>query len=315
MTELVFEDRTDKKFSLSKIDDKIVNIKVADVVVNTLGVGKGFEARYLNRGVYLVDANASQSKQASDTIELPQNNSSEEFFPCFQYVKGQNHRILVVGASGSGKSTVIGRVLDQMASDTKKDIFIISFVNSDPELDRRRNGRMPTRIKLDYQPGSPEYTQIFGYNYEFFNNSIVVFDDVEKSTDKKLLAHILALRAQLFEMGRHGKTDLISVSHDILGGNVNKLVKAESTGCFLFPAHNKPHQTGQYLEKYVGLSEEQIHDVMTVKSRWVYIQDKGTQKYYVSSHIVKLLPRIYKGKVMGSGKKGCSICPNCKHKF
>ena len=87
----------------------------------------------------------------------------------------------------------------------------------------------------------------------FFQDAIVVWDDVEKGIDKNIVKVLMNLRSMMFEIARHYNIHIIIVSHDLLGGNLNKTARTEVTGAFLFPQYNQPHQSRQYLSKYVGL--------------------------------------------------------------
>ena len=130
--------------------------------------------------------------------------------------------------------------------------------------------------------------EIYELEIEYFYNTIVVMDDVEKSTDKTFIKWVIALREQIFEAGRHHSIDIISVSHDLLGGNLNKTVKAECTGAFLFPQFNQPHQSKEYMRKYLGFDNNTIIEIMKLPSRWVYISTNAPN-YYISEKKIKML--------------------------
>ncbi len=197
-------------------------------------------------------------------------------FPYFNKIEEQNHRLFVTGKSGSGKSYTIGKVLDQListkpklseqdiADDTFIGVVIFSSVSTDPPLDRIRRGLPPLRIDLS----SPE---LFALTPADFKDCIVVFDDIEKYHNKKVVQFMLTFRANIFETGRHYNIDVISVSHLALSGVINNTVKSEATGVFLFPMYNQKHQSEEFLKKYVGLKEEEIQKIITLNSRWVYV--------------------------------------------
>lgn len=220
--------------------------------------------------------------------------SGSEIFPHFVKIKEQNHRIMVTGASGSGKSTAIGRVLDQLVKNkprpTESDIqqgelpgqiVIFSAIHSDPPLDKPRRGLDPIRIDLN----NPE---LMNLTWEDFKQSIVIFDDIEFYSDKKVNKKLLDLRSSMFERSRHAETDLISVSHLALSGAVNRTVKSEMTGLFVFPQHSQAHQIRQMLKIYLGLNEEQIQKIIALPSRYVYISNHSPH-YVVYRYGVYLL--------------------------
>lgn len=255
--------------------------KIADFIVPPEQNGQAIIKRYTKEGVYFEETRHKQENGIKE-VSVPED-YKPTFFPYFRPIKDQIHRIIVSGRSGSGKSWTVGMMLDQMTKTfPKHQIIIISFVDSDEALDRPRNGDVPIRLDLK-RDDLVYYTEP-----EDFANSIVVFDDVEKGVDKKMVKHLMALRAMMFEVSRHYNTHIISISHDLLGGTLNKTVKAEATGCFLFPQHNQPHQTAEYLRRYVGLNKAQIADVMDTPSRWVYLS-LIAPSYYITDRKVKML--------------------------
>ena len=217
-----------------------------------------------------------------------------ELFPYFAKVEEQNHRLMITGASGSGKSTVIGRILDQLVKNkprpTEEDIrqgelpgqiIIFSAIDKDPPLDKPRRGIEPLRMDLTN-------SDILELDWEDFKQSIVIFDDIEFYHNKKVNKKLLDLRSAMFERSRHAETDLISVSHLALSGAVNRTVKSEMTGLFVFPQHTQSHQIKQMLKIYLGLNEDQIQRIISLPSRYVFISNHSPH-YVVYRYGVYLL--------------------------
>ncbi len=106
-----------------------------------------------------------------------------------------------------------------------------------------------------------------------FEDCIVVMDDIENLTNKSVNKTSLSLRNAIFDRGRHKNIDIISISHQAMGGNMTKFIHSESTGNFVFPAFSQTHQLNSYLSKYCGLSKEAIKKIVDVgenKSRWFF---------------------------------------------
>ena len=255
-----------------------------------------FAAKIINKdGDYIAPIYIGEERIHKDPEKIGEIAEESEYklFPYFSdlYEKEQNHRLIVSGKSGSGKSYTIGKMLDQYASLTRKSIIILSWVNQDEPLDQLRpvynklsktvTNQMPRRINLLAD-------SLFDLTPEYFADTIVVFDDVEKGVEKERIKFINSLRSMLYELGRHHDIDLISVSHDILGGNANKTIKNESTGIFLYPQHNSHHQMISYLTRNVGLTKDQIEEIKKINSRWVYIH-LNAPMYWVSDKKIKLL--------------------------
>ena len=74
----------------------------------------------------------------------------------------------------------------------------------------------------------------------------------------------------------NNNTDIISISHNALGGNLTRFVHSEATGFTVFPAYSQVHQLSTYLKKYAGLSKqaiEKIFEIGETKSRWLYVSN------------------------------------------
>jgi energy-coupling factor transporter ATP-binding protein EcfA2 len=265
-----------------KVPDDFAKNKIAEYIIPPQVVGAPLDTRYLSKGVELLQDKKKTSRTETETQVIEPEDSQFEFMPFFRRVEGQNHRIMVTGKSGSGKSTQIGRMLDQMAhTSPDKQIVIISWVRSDPELDRIHHQTTPIRIQ-------PEQLYEMQIDKEYFENCIIVFDDVEKNPKKDIVKYLIRLRDEIFEAGRHQQCDIISVSHDALGGNLNKTVKMEATSVYLYPNFNQFHTSQAFLKKYVGLNQQQIDEVVSLPSRWVFINLVGAN-YYISEKKAKLL--------------------------
>jgi len=215
-------------------------------------------------------------------------------FPLLKSKEGetQNHRIAILAKSGAGKSHFVGRLLDAMKSkalgDPERCICIISGVEEDEPLDKPRGKKgqkePPERIDM-YDPTFPEMDS------NDFEDCIVVFDDIENLTNKAINKQVLNLRNSLLEKGRHNNIDVISISHNCLGGNLTRFIHAESTGCVIFPRYSQVHQLTTYLSKYIGLSKQAIQKIMDIgetKSRWVYVSNLAPT-YVVFEHGVFLV--------------------------
>jgi len=251
--------------SLSFVDNN--GKPVAYIKVNR---EKHLELKELNnKYIYLNDDN-----DGVDSIEV----ENVEIFPLLKYRKGeiQNHRLAVLGKSGSGKSYFIGQLLDILKSkkhgDQNRRIIILSGVTEDEALDRPRGLKDeeegPIRIDLN----DPELGAL---KIEDFEDSITIFDDTEFIANKTVNKFVNNLRNEMLEKARHHKIDIISVSHNALGGSLTRLVHSESTGAIFFPNHTQFHQLNSYLSKYIGLSKESIQKIIALgkRSRWIYVSN------------------------------------------
>lgn len=223
-----------------------------------------------NQYIYLHDDNSGVK-----SIEI----SDLKLFPVLKSKDGeqQNSRIAIFGKSGSGKSHFVGRLLDMMKSkhhgNQDREICIISGVDEDEALDKPRGKKgektPPERIDM-YDP------QFVDMEPEDFRECIVVFDDVENLTNKSINKIVLNLRNAMLEKGRHHNIDILSISHNAIGGNLTRFVHSEATGFVVFPRYSQVHQLSTYLAKYAGLSKQAIQKILDIgenKSRWIYVSN------------------------------------------
>lgn len=292
----VYKDKADSKEAKPDLSKKIV-----DIVETDLDPEKPFKTRFINTGIYLKSEKVSDKKE-NQVVDIEYDKSFKdtlptgEFFPVFPRKTNQNHRIIVSGPSGSGKSTICGHILEQLVTDSYlenqkdpnipiKQIFIFSFVNKDPVLDRPHG-----KPKIKARRVNMDLETLESLEVSMFKNSIVIYDDCEKYHIKKLKNVIIAFRDLMAENGRHDNIDILSISHNILNGNDNRNIRQESTGIFLFPLYAKVHETRNYLKEYIGLDNKQIVELMTLDSRWVYISTMQPT-YYISRDKVKLFTK------------------------
>jgi len=272
--------------------------------------------------IYLIDDDSKDKAQSIMTPKLPRSEASTEItvFPFFKNKPKQNHRILVTGASGSGKSTFISMVLADLILQKSKhegvsaqedqeeirnfsigevikdEIIIISAIQHDEALDKQFGGKSPIRLSLN----SANVDQI---EPKHFVNCIIIFDDIENySKDKSVKKFLNQFRAECFETCRHYSTDLISVSHKVLGGTINATIKSECTSFVCFPKYNQHHEISSYLSEYLGFKGRKgqlfvnyVLETIPEKydSRFVCI-NKTAPMVLIHSHGVELINSLVK---------------------
>ena len=244
-----------------------------------------------------------------DTFDS-ESNYEDGVFPFFTTTEEQNNRLMITGSSGSGKSQFIANCLRQMSNRLKEveqddyedfdvgetvedQIVIISAVDQDKAFDGVLFGKQEKQvIRLDIKSD-----QLDKLDAKQFVNSIVIFDDIENYSKKKIRDHFVALRAEMLENARHQVTDVISVSHKAKSGVLNSAVKNECTGVALFPSHtNNYRELNNFLKEYLGYSGE-ISDRILVgipeeyNSRFVFI-GKRNPNFIIHNHGVEIVPRL-----------------------
>lgn len=190
---------------------------------------------------------------------------SDSYTKLFPIPQKFSERIYVPAPSGSGKSTFIGMYIDELTKlyGKKRKIFIFSRVEKDEPLDKF--GKRVIRIPLEQSYFDNNPLQI-----EQFKESIIVFDDIDTLLNKALVKYIRSFRDDILETGRHYKITIISTSHLIANFLATRTLINEANAIVLFPRGSSFYAVGNFLERYLGFTKEQIRYVERLPTRWIY---------------------------------------------
>tara|TARA_R110002153_G_scaffold212442_1_gene365080 strand:+ start:13365 stop:14291 length:927 start_codon:yes stop_codon:yes gene_type:complete len=208
--------------------------------------------------------------------ELDFTDTKDTLFPIPQKF---SERIYVPAPSGSGKSTWIGMYLKQLRIKyPNRKIYIFSRVEKDEPLDKFKNTK---RINLeDFAENTPQI--------ETFENSILIFDDIDTILKKNVVKVLRNFRDDVLETGRHYGITCISTSHIITNYHSTRALINEANIIVLFPRGASFHQVRNFLDRYLGFDKNEIEMVRKVPSRWVYIW-KEYPKYLIHEKGVLML--------------------------
>jgi hypothetical protein len=184
----------------------------------------------------------------------------------FQQLPNPNGReiLYITGASGSGKSYYTREYCKQwLKLHSKKDdaeIYLYSSLTEDETLDDP--AIKINRIKID------EGLINDPINIKDFTNCLVLFDDVDVISDKKIRAEVLKTLNQILEIGRHHNISAILTYHSATDGTQTKKILNESHCVVYFPHSGAKRQLDYLLKEYLGMSNQQILKIKRSKSRW-----------------------------------------------
>tara|TARA_R110002072_G_scaffold192549_2_gene349589 strand:+ start:16126 stop:17070 length:945 start_codon:yes stop_codon:yes gene_type:complete len=174
-----------------------------------------------------------------------------------------SERIYVPAPSGSGKSTWISLYLKQLRlKNPNRKINILSRVPHDAPLDKFKNRN---RITLTAEAFHNNPLKV-----EDFKNEIMIFDDIDTILDKDLVKYLRNFRDDVLEVGRHFGITCISTSHIITNHQATRTLLNEAQAVVLFPRGSSFYQIRNYLERYLGLTPNEIKTIRDIPSRWVY---------------------------------------------
>jgi len=180
--------------------------------------------------------------------------------------------LYISGKSGSGKSYYCKEyVKEYQKLYPKNSIYLFSSLNEDPTIDEIKNLK---RIKL-----TPDLLEE-DLKAEDFKNSLVIADDVDCLTDKKMLKCVNKILDSILQTGRHTKTSLLITSHVACNASATKMILNEAHQITMFPSTMGNRNLKYLLDSYLGLDKEQIKKVKSLKTRWVTITRSYPQVVY-----------------------------------
>jgi len=168
------------------------------------------------------------------------------------------------GKSGSGKSYfVMHYVKEYQKQHPKNDVILFSSITTDAgSLDKIKGLK---KMKLNEEFLNDAELN----NIEIYKNTMVIFDDTDCITDKRLKLKINGILNKILETGRHENVSCCYTSHLACKGNETKTILNESHLIVYFPDGTPPRIVNNLLENYVGLTRDQIRKVNEIDSRWI----------------------------------------------
>jgi hypothetical protein len=186
----------------------------------------------------------------------------------------------IAGASGSGKSYV-ARGLAEMYKKIfpEREIYLISKLNEDSTLDNMTIGK-PKRINI--QSLVDDYPPI-----EDFKDCMIIFDDYD-TFEGKTGKVVQQLIDDLAIQGRHTNTTMLCLTHYITNYKKTRLMLNEASHFIVYPQATSFSALKYLLGTHIGLTQDEIHNLKKLGSRWVCIS-KNYPQYLISQHFAKIL--------------------------
>jgi adenosyl cobinamide kinase/adenosyl cobinamide phosphate guanylyltransferase len=183
--------------------------------------------------------------------------------------------MFITGPAGSGKSWFASSVLQQWTKlHPKGEIFLFSQLFDDPILDKLKNLH-----RVDVNTLLEEPIDV----YDIPEGSFVIFDDVDSIPNKKILEQVEALENSIHQVGRKLHINIIRTSHLSADGRKTRMVLSECQYIVVYPSSGSWHQIQYVLKTYVGLSNQDLAKIKSLRSRWVMISKQAPQ-YVLSEH-------------------------------
>lgn len=190
--------------------------------------------------------------------------------------------LYITGMSGSGKSYFLNQYIIQYKKQfPKRKIYLFSSLTSDKTLD---SNKTINRVNLDKDFMEAQF------DVEDFQDSVIIFDDIDVLRQKDLKSKIIGLMNTLLCTGRHVNCDVIYTSHNACCGDLTKVILCEATHMVFFPKNSGTRSLNYLLSNYAGMNKKEIEQLRQLKTRSVcliktypnvILYDKGA---YILNH-------------------------------
>lgn len=194
----------------------------------------------------------------------------------FQYIPNKNlerNVLFVAGESGSGKSYFIREYSKEYNKMYKNNpIYLISYLMYDETLEKYDKIE---RINVFDDKEKKFLNDCLDMDLKEFENSFIIFDDIDSITNKKEKEIIYNFLYKLLRIGRHFNISVAYLGHELYN-NLGKILN-ESHCITFFPQFLNYKKMKYLLESHFGLSNNQIDKIKKINSRSItYI--KGCKK-------------------------------------
>lgn len=164
----------------------------------------------------------------------------------------------LAGASGSGKSFAASKIIEKYhKAYPKNPVFVFSSVDEDKAFDKYK---FINRIKLDEL-----LTEDLDIND--LANSMVIMDDIDSISNKKIKDKVLNIANEGLQRGRHSKTSMIFTNHILCDGRQTRHILNEAHSITIFPKSANSRNLDYLLGSYIGLSKPEIQYVKQMETR------------------------------------------------
>ena len=139
----------------------------------------------------------------------------------------------------------------------------------------------PKRFKID------DSLYLDPIQVEDLKDSIIVFDDIDVISDKKIKEAVYNILNQVLEIGRHHKISCIVTNHLPTNGNWTRRILNECS-CFVYFPASSTGEIRYVLTECLDIDQKQIRYFKNCNSRWICLY-KNHPMYYISEHELSLM--------------------------
>jgi len=168
--------------------------------------------------------------------------------------------VFVAASSGSGKSYWCKKYKEQYhKAYPKRPVYVFSSLSQDPTIDCLKYLK---RIKI-----KDEKFLTTELSAEDFKDSLVMFDDTDCISNKRIAKKLTEILDSIADIGRHENVSMIYTSHIICNGNKTKHIISEAHKYVLYPLTSSKKHLDYMLSTYLGFDKDQIKRLCDLEGR------------------------------------------------
>lgn len=177
---------------------------------------------------------------------------------CVIIPSAKSERVFMAAPPGAGKSVVAARyIIEYMKIHPSSPVFVFAFADYDEAYDG---------IELEWIKVTPKVYEM-DLSPENFTDCLIVMDDLDNLTDKKLSIYIHAALANLAGNGRKDGVYLLYNSHHINNYAKTRDIAMAANKSIFFPEGPKGGML-RYLAEKVGIDKVAARKMMALESRY-----------------------------------------------
>lgn len=170
----------------------------------------------------------------------------------------------ITAKSGAGKSYYASKLTEEYHKfNPKNAVYLFSPFEQDG---KSFNFKWITKIDIKHNDFVTE-----DWNVEDFTDSLLILDDIESITNKKVKNILNDILNLVLEAGRKQRISCIYTSHLTMQGHGTRRILNEMHSLTLFPRSVGERTLKYILDTNYGMSKDQIERIKKLKSRWVTI--------------------------------------------
>jgi len=194
------------------------------------------------------------------------------------YPTRETERVFIAGRSGCGKSS-----LASMYAREYREMFPNNnmFIVSTHDEEKAYQSFDIHKIALDdtFIESPPTLDDL--------NNSLIIFDDCDNLTDKKLQDAVKRVNSNLIANGRKYNIHVLTLSHTLMDYSRTRHLLIEANRVIFFLGGSAYH-TMRFLKEYAGLNKKQAQKIIGLRSRWVCL-GLTVPNYFISENEISLI--------------------------